>query len=139
MKRSYSAHEGHGKATSISIKALDPFLICFAANLFAHPLAVSRLWSEAEEPTEESMELHHVEGAFIETLLSKAKVPPQDILQKLEKELAFKEKAEESSLFVYKLGLANLKCCLLMNGLVYEATEVQLFLLLGYVHMRPAS
>ncbi|XP_058110357.1 UDP-glucose:glycoprotein glucosyltransferase isoform X2 [Magnolia sinica] len=85
--------------------------------------SVNRLWSAAGEPTEEALEVHHVEGAFVEVLLSESKSPPQDILLKLEKELAFKAKAEESSLFVYKLGLAKLKCCLLMNGLVYESTE----------------
>ncbi|KAF8411993.1 hypothetical protein HHK36_004552 [Tetracentron sinense] len=84
---------------------------------------VNRVRSSSEDSIEETLEVHHVEGAFVEALLSKAKSPPQDILLKLEKELMFKEKAEESSLFVFKLGLARLQCCLLMNGLVYESTE----------------
>lgn len=55
---------------------------------------------------------------------SKAKSPPQDALLKLEKESSYKEEAEGSSHFVFKLGLSRLECCLLMNGLVYEASEV---------------
>ncbi|KAJ4966264.1 hypothetical protein NE237_018113 [Protea cynaroides] len=84
---------------------------------------VNRLWGVSEDPIEETLEVHHVEGAFVETLLAKAKSPPQDTLLKLEKDLTFKEKAEESSLFVYKLGLSKLQCCLLMNGLIYESSE----------------
>ncbi|KAK9110137.1 hypothetical protein Sjap_018197 [Stephania japonica] len=76
-----------------------------------------------EESSNEILEGHHVEGAFVETLLSKVKSPPQDVLLKVEKELTFKEKADESSLFVYSLGLSELRCCLLMNGIVYEPTE----------------
>lgn len=55
---------------------------------------------------------------------SKSKSPPQDVLLKLEKESKFKEAARESSIFVFKLGVSNLRCCLLMNGLVYESSEV---------------
>ncbi|XP_043704312.1 UDP-glucose:glycoprotein glucosyltransferase [Telopea speciosissima] len=84
---------------------------------------VNRLRGVSEDPIEETLEVHHVEGAFVEALLPKAKSPPQDILLKLEKDLTFKEKAEESSLFVYKLGLSKLRCCLLMNGLIYESNE----------------
>ncbi|KAF6171102.1 hypothetical protein GIB67_020581 [Kingdonia uniflora] len=84
---------------------------------------VNRLRVMEEESSDEVLELHHVEGAFVETLLSKMKSPPQDILLKLEKELAFKERAEESSIFVFNTGLSKLHCCLLMNGLVYESNE----------------
>nr|DAD24321.1 TPA_asm: hypothetical protein HUJ06_025785 [Nelumbo nucifera] len=84
---------------------------------------VNRLSRTSDDSSEDSLEVHHVEGAFVEAILSKAKSPPQDVLLKLEKELTFKEQAEESSLFVYKLGLSKLQCCLLMNGLVHEPTE----------------
>ncbi|XP_077249735.1 EMS-MUTAGENIZED BRI1 SUPPRESSOR 1 isoform X2 [Tasmannia lanceolata] len=84
---------------------------------------VNRLWLESEDLTEETLEVHHVERAFVEVLLSKAKSPPQEILLKLQKELVFKEKAEESTHFVFKLGLSKLQCCLLMNGLVFEPSE----------------
>lgn len=78
-----------------------------------------RIESAAEDPPE----VHHVEGAFVETLLPQAKTPPQDTLLKLEKEHTFKELSEESSLFVSKLGLAKKQCCLLFNGLVHDPTE----------------
>ncbi|CAN4108103.1 unnamed protein product [Withania somnifera] len=78
-----------------------------------------RIESAAEDPPE----VHHVEGAFVETLLHQAKNPPQDTLLKLEKEHTFKELSEESSLFVFKLGLAKRQCCLLFNGLVHDTTE----------------
>ncbi|KAF5177305.1 UDP-glucose:glycoprotein glucosyltransferase [Thalictrum thalictroides] len=84
---------------------------------------VNRLRSASEDPLEEILEVSNVEVAFVETLLSKVKSPPQDILLKLEKGTEFKEMADASSLFVYNLGLSKLKCCLLMNGLVYEPTE----------------
>ncbi|XP_016539076.2 UDP-glucose:glycoprotein glucosyltransferase isoform X1 [Capsicum annuum] len=78
-----------------------------------------RIESAAEDPPE----VHHVEGAFVETLLPQAKAPPQDTLLKLEKEHTFEELSEESSLFVFKLGLAKRQCCLLFNGLVHDPTE----------------
>jgi hypothetical protein len=46
------------------------------------------------------------------------------MLLKMQKEDMFKQEAEESSRFVHKLGLYKLQCCLLMNGLVHEPTEV---------------
>lgn len=58
----------------------------------------------------------------------KAKSPPQDLLLKLEKEQTFKELSQESSMFVFRLGLAKLQCCLLMNGLVYDSSEVLLII-----------
>uniref|UniRef100_A0A2P2MAC6 Uncharacterized protein MANES_10G121900 n=1 Tax=Rhizophora mucronata TaxID=61149 RepID=A0A2P2MAC6_RHIMU len=84
---------------------------------------VNRLRMESADPADDAPEMHHVEGAFVETLLSKAKSPPQDILLKLERELTYKETSQESSMFVFKLGLSKLQCCLLMNGLVIDASE----------------
>ncbi|KAG5548754.1 hypothetical protein RHGRI_014196 [Rhododendron griersonianum] len=84
--------------------------------------SINRLRTESADP-EDDPEMHHVEGAFVETLLSKVQSPPQDTLLKLEKELTFNELSQESSMFAFKLGLANLQCCLLMNGLVLDSTE----------------
>lgn len=82
---------------------------------------VNRLRTESD--LEDALEMHHVEGAFVETVLPKAKTPPQDTLLKLEKERTFNELSQESSLFVFKLGLAKLECCFLMNGLVHDSNE----------------
>ncbi|KAL0365044.1 UNVERIFIED_CONTAM: UDP-glucose:glycoprotein glucosyltransferase [Sesamum angustifolium] len=76
-----------------------------------------------ESAADDSLEMHHVEGAFVETILPKAKSPPQDTLQKLEKEQKWNELAQESSLFAFKLGLTKLECSLLMNGLVSDPNE----------------
>ncbi|URE03054.1 udp-glucose glycoprotein [Musa troglodytarum] len=84
---------------------------------------VNKLWNSGDDFDEENLEAHHVEGAFVDSLLSKAKSPPHDTLLKLEKELTYKEEGDGSSLFVFKLGLSRLECCLLMNGLVYEANQ----------------
>ncbi|THG16451.1 hypothetical protein TEA_010218 [Camellia sinensis var. sinensis] len=84
---------------------------------------INKLRIESADPTEDAPEMHHVEGAFVETLLPKAKSPPQDALLKLEKEQTFTELSQESSMFVFKLGLVKLQCCLLMNGLVVDANE----------------
>ncbi|XP_072958522.1 UDP-glucose:glycoprotein glucosyltransferase [Typha angustifolia] len=84
---------------------------------------INKLWSATDDFNDETLEAHHVEGAFVDSLLSKAKSPPQDVLLKLEKESKYKEAAEGSSLFVFKLGLSKLQCCLLMNGLVHESSE----------------
>ncbi|CAL4925424.1 unnamed protein product [Urochloa decumbens] len=73
--------------------------------------------------SEDPIEAHQVEGAFVDSLLSSAKSHPQDMLLKLQKENMYKEEAEQSSHFVHKLGLYKLQCCLLMNGLVHEANE----------------
>lgn len=84
---------------------------------------VNRIRMASEDSLEETLETHHVEGAFVESLASKAKSPPQDTLLRLEKGVDFKEVADGSSLFVFNLGLSKLKCGLLMNGLVFEPTE----------------
>jgi UDP-glucose:glycoprotein glucosyltransferase len=73
--------------------------------------------------SEDLIEAHHVEGAFVDSLLSSAKSHPQDVLLKLQKDNMYKEEAEQSSRFVHKLGLYKLQCCLLMNGLVHESNE----------------
>ncbi|KAI8014826.1 UDP-glucose:glycoprotein glucosyltransferase [Camellia lanceoleosa] len=85
---------------------------------------INKLRIESADPTEDAPEMHHVEGAFVETLLPKAKSPPQDALLKLETEQTFTELSQESSMFVFKLGLVKLQCCLLMNGLVVDANEI---------------
>lgn len=54
----------------------------------------------------------------------KSKSPPQDVLLKLEKEQTFKNLAEESSMFTFSLGLSESECSLLMNGLVFDSSEV---------------
>lgn len=54
-----------------------------------------------------------------------AKSPPQDALLDIQQKNKFKEEAEESSLFSFKIGLYKLGCSLLMNGLVHEASEVK--------------
>ncbi|XP_054800106.1 UDP-glucose:glycoprotein glucosyltransferase isoform X1 [Prosopis cineraria] len=83
---------------------------------------VNKLHIESDV-SEDALEVHHVEGAFVDTILPKAKSPPNEILLKLEKEEKLKELSRESSMFVFKLGLSKLQCSLLMNGLVIEPTE----------------
>ncbi|XP_057538898.1 UDP-glucose:glycoprotein glucosyltransferase [Amaranthus tricolor] len=84
---------------------------------------LSNVHLEFGDSGEEGPERHHVEGSFIDAVLSKSKSPPQDVLLKLDKEKDFKDVAQESSLFVFKLGLSKRKCCLLFNGLVYDSNE----------------
>ncbi|XP_039137617.1 UDP-glucose:glycoprotein glucosyltransferase [Dioscorea cayenensis subsp. rotundata] len=84
---------------------------------------VNKLWHAGEDTDDDVLEMHHVEGAFVEVLLSKAKSPPQEMLLKIGKESKYKVEAEESSRFVFNLGLSELHCCLLMNGLVHESNE----------------
>ncbi|KAK1548954.1 hypothetical protein Q3G72_001893 [Acer saccharum] len=79
--------------------------------------------TDSTDSADDALEMHHVEGAFVETVLPKAKSPPQDLLLKLENEQTFKEHAQDSSMFVFKLGLDKMQCCLLMNGLVYDSNE----------------
>ncbi|XP_015878960.3 UDP-glucose:glycoprotein glucosyltransferase isoform X1 [Ziziphus jujuba] len=84
---------------------------------------INKLRIESDGSTDDALEIHHVEGAFVETVLPKAKSHPQDLLLKLEKEQTFKELSLETSMFVFKLGLAKQQCCLLMNGLVIDSNE----------------
>ncbi|CAL1385560.1 unnamed protein product [Linum trigynum] len=83
---------------------------------------VNRLRLESEDISE-APEMHHVEGAFVDTLLPKANSHPQDMLLKLLKDQTYKELSQESSMSVLKLGLSHMKCPLLMNGLVADSTE----------------
>ncbi|XP_051146784.1 UDP-glucose:glycoprotein glucosyltransferase [Andrographis paniculata] len=76
-----------------------------------------------ESGAEDDPETHLVEGAFVETILPKAKSPPQDTLQRLVKDQTLNKLSLESSMFAFKLGLNKLDCALLMNGLVYEPNE----------------
>ncbi|KAJ1419971.1 UDP-glucose:Glycoprotein Glucosyltransferase [Sesbania bispinosa] len=96
---------------------------------------VNKLRIESDDHLEDAhLELHHVEAAFVETILyglniltifrrPKVKSPPQEILLKLEKEAELKELSQESSKLVFKLGLSKIQCSLLMNGLVIDPTE----------------
>uniref|UniRef100_A0A3B5YVU0 UDP-glucose:glycoprotein glucosyltransferase n=2 Tax=Triticum aestivum TaxID=4565 RepID=A0A3B5YVU0_WHEAT len=84
---------------------------------------IHRLRNGGDDYSEEPVEVHHVEEAFVDSLLSGAKSHPQDVLLKLQKENLYKQEAEENSRFVHKLGLYKLQCCLLMNGLVHEPNE----------------
>ncbi|KAL5787384.1 hypothetical protein ACOSP7_004333 [Xanthoceras sorbifolium] len=84
---------------------------------------INRLRKELADSADDALEMHHVEGAFVETILPKATSPPQNLLLKLEKEQTYKEQARDSSMFVFKLGLVKMQCCLLMNGLVYDSSE----------------
>ncbi|GKB86829.1 UDP-glucose:glycoprotein glucosyltransferase isoform X1, partial [Tanacetum coccineum] len=88
---------------------------------FLSNVRVNKLRMESGE--EDEPVLHHVEGAFVDTILPKAKTPPQDTLLKLEKDQSFRESSQESSLFVFKLGMSKLECSLLMNGLVHSSNE----------------
>ncbi|XP_057430669.1 UDP-glucose:glycoprotein glucosyltransferase isoform X2 [Lotus japonicus] len=85
---------------------------------------VNKFRIESDDHADDShLELHHVESAFVETILPKVKSPPQEILLKLEKEPELKELSQESSKLVFKLGLSKIQCPLLMNGLVIDPTE----------------
>ncbi|XP_027931508.1 UDP-glucose:glycoprotein glucosyltransferase [Vigna unguiculata] len=75
------------------------------------------------ESADANLELHHVEGAFVETILPKVKSPPQETLLKLEKEPELKKLSQESSMLAFKLGLSKTDCSLLMNGLVIDPNE----------------
>ncbi|XP_042473077.1 UDP-glucose:glycoprotein glucosyltransferase-like [Zingiber officinale] len=81
--------------------------------------SVGRFWQDEDVLGEKTVGVHDVEGAFVETLISKTK-SPQDVLLKLEKESTYKDEVEGSSNFVLKLGLSSLECCFLMNGLVHD-------------------
>lgn len=84
---------------------------------------LSNVHAESGDLGEDALERHQVEEAFIDTVLSKSKSSPQDVLLKLEKERTFSDVAHEGSMFVFKLGLSNRKCSLLLNGLVFNSDE----------------
>ncbi|XP_057737491.1 UDP-glucose:glycoprotein glucosyltransferase [Arachis stenosperma] len=108
-------------------------LFSYIKENYGTPLAfqflsnVNKLHTESDGHADDALELHHVEGAFVETILPKVKSPPQEMLLKLEKEQKLKELSHESSMHVFKLGLSKLECSLLMNGLVIDPNEEALF------------
>ncbi|GKD98736.1 UDP-glucose:glycoprotein glucosyltransferase, partial [Tanacetum coccineum] len=83
---------------------------------------VNKLQMESGE--EDAPVLHHVEGAFVDTILAKEKTPPQDNLLKIEKDQSFRKSSQESSLFIFKLGMSKLECSFLMNGLINSRTDI---------------
>ncbi|KAK7302415.1 hypothetical protein RJT34_13304 [Clitoria ternatea] len=85
---------------------------------------VNKLRLESDDHVDDAhLELHHVEGAFVETILPKVKTSPQETLLKLEKDPELKKFSQESSMLVFKLGLSKIHCTLLMNGLVIDPNE----------------
>ncbi|MED6143169.1 hypothetical protein PIB30_003873 [Stylosanthes scabra] len=108
-------------------------LFSYIKESYGTPLAfqflinVNKLRTESDGDSDDDLELHHVEGAFVETLLPKVKSHPQEMLLKLEKDQNLKKLSHESSMHVFKLGLSKLQCSLLMNGLVIDPTEEALF------------
>ncbi|XWS76674.1 hypothetical protein CRYUN_Cryun01aG0197800 [Craigia yunnanensis] len=103
----------------LQLKAGQLFSFIFSDLSSFILIMVNRLQMESADSIDEALELHHIKGAFVETVLSKAKPPLQEILLKLEK-----ESSQESSFFVFKLGVGKLQCCLLMNGLVFDSIEI---------------
>ncbi|KAL8168345.1 hypothetical protein V2J09_009844 [Rumex salicifolius] len=84
---------------------------------------IKELQNESGDPEEDAPERHLVEKAFVETLVPKSKSLPQDLLLKLEKEKTYKDEAQKSSIFVTEMGFSRRGCTLLMNGLVFDASE----------------
>lgn len=115
--------------TGEDVASLMIQLFIYIKENYSAPLAfeflsnVNKLLNAVDDLSAEGPEAHQVEAAFVETILPKSNSHPQDILLKLQKENKFAEEAKSSSLFVFKLGLSKLKCCLLMNGLVHESSE----------------
>ncbi|KAI9397239.1 hypothetical protein POPTR_003G018900v4 [Populus trichocarpa] len=122
-----SAEENDGEIEE-DISSLIIRLFIYIKESYGTPTAfqflsnVNRLRMESDSE-DDVPETHHVDGAFVDTILPKVKTPPQDILLKLAKEQTYKELSQESSMFVFKLGLNKLQCCLLMNGLVFDSSE----------------
>ncbi|KAK4757504.1 hypothetical protein SAY87_018805 [Trapa incisa] len=121
-------YESHGQNEDLSSLMIRLF-IYIKENYGIHSAFqflgnINKLRIESDSGSDDdAIEMHYVEGAFVETILPKTKTPPQDLLLKLEKDKSFKELSWESSLSVFKLGLANMHCVLLMNGLVLDANE----------------
>ncbi|KAH7387951.1 hypothetical protein KP509_16G050200 [Ceratopteris richardii] len=81
---------------------------------------------DMESQNNDPVELIHIEEAFFDTIRSRAKSPPQEVLLKLEEGSDYDESFLKSTLFVYKLGLQDMQPCLLMNGVVQtSATSLQ--------------
>ncbi|EPS69252.1 hypothetical protein M569_05510, partial [Genlisea aurea] len=76
-----------------------------------------------ESAAEDSLEVYHLETAFLDTLLPTAKSPPQETMSRLKEDKTLNELSQESTSFAVKLGFATLGCSFLMNGLVYEPNE----------------
>ncbi|GAB4848141.1 hypothetical protein Ancab_002807 [Ancistrocladus abbreviatus] len=121
-----AAHNGHSEE-DISLLIIRLFMYIKEHHgirmAFKFLSTTNKLLIESGDPREDSLEGHQVDGAFIETILPKSKSPPADLLQKLVHDKTFLEVAQESSMFVFKLGLSKRSCCLLMNGLVYDPNE----------------
>jgi UDP-glucose:glycoprotein glucosyltransferase len=56
-------------------------------------------------------------------LQTKGKISTARYITKAGEGETFMEESQESSMFVFKLGLAKLQCCLLMNGLVFDSNQ----------------
>ncbi|KAI5067704.1 hypothetical protein GOP47_0018232 [Adiantum capillus-veneris] len=80
---------------------------------------------DMESRNEDPVESTHIEEAFYDTIRSRVKSPPEEILLKLEKGSDYEENVLKSTLFVYKLGLQELQPCLLMNGVVHTSTSLE--------------
>lgn len=80
---------------------------------------------DMESQNDDPVELTHIEEAFIDTLKSKVKTLPQEILLKLDEGSDYEESVLKSTLFVYKLGLQEMQPCFLMNGVVHTSTNLQ--------------
>ncbi|KAL0548907.1 hypothetical protein IC582_013384 [Cucumis melo] len=131
IKQTESSDDGLTKAEADTSSLMIQLFIFLKENqgiqtAFQFLSNVNKLRLEADGLADDAPEMHHVEGAFVETLLPKSKSPPQDVLLKLEKEQTFKNLAEESSMFTFSLGLSESECSLLMNGLVFDSSEESL-------------
>ncbi|KAI4967941.1 hypothetical protein ZWY2020_010394 [Hordeum vulgare] len=120
--------ENDGSKSDEDTSTLIMRLFLYIKEIYSTQLAfqflsdIHRLRNGGDDYSEEPVEVHHVEEAFVNSLLSGAKSHPQDVLLKLQKENLYKQEAEENC-FVHKLGLYKLQCCLLMNGPAHEPNE----------------
>ncbi|KAG7031006.1 UDP-glucose:glycoprotein glucosyltransferase, partial [Cucurbita argyrosperma subsp. argyrosperma] len=131
IKETENGDDGLNKSEADTSSLIIQLFLYFKENhgiqtAFQFLSNLNKLRLEADGLADDAPEMHHVEGAFVETLLPKTKSPPQDVLLKLEKEQTFKDLAEESSMFIFSRGLSKLECSLLMNGLVLDSSEESL-------------
>lgn len=49
----------------------------------------------------------------------------RSVLKEVDTKVEYKKEVQESTIFVYKLGLSNMQPTLLMNGQVYGPTQVR--------------
>ncbi|XP_078432136.1 EMS-MUTAGENIZED BRI1 SUPPRESSOR 1 isoform X2 [Wolffia australiana] len=119
--------DGYDSGKDVSILVIQLFLYIKgtygAHSAFMFLSNINKFWSHTSEASEEGLEFENVEEAFVEFLKSKSVNLPQETLNDLQNDLKFKKEAEESSLLVFNLGLSKRSCSLLMNGLIFEATE----------------